>query len=139
MVLEIWLFFGFGDVGRAAVVGEDDGVFFAMMIEEGDVELVGEGVDNGSADAKTGEGAGARHESDFGEIGPGFAVFGEFVSDEAEELFGEVAVGMPLVGVVVEFEDGGGGAGVEVEFHAMGSSLADGLETLDFVEVVSDF
>lgn len=119
----IWSFFGFGDVGGATVIGEDDSVFFAVMIEERDVEFVSESVDDGSADAKTSEGAGTRYKSDFGEVGPGFAVGGEFVGDEAEEFFGEVAVGMPFVGAVVEFEDGGGGAGIEVEFHAVGSLM----------------
>ena len=28
------LFFGFGDVGGTAVVGEDDGVFLAVMVEK---------------------------------------------------------------------------------------------------------
>lgn len=37
---------------------------------------MGEGVDDGGADAETGEGAGTGHKSDFGEVLPGFAVFG---------------------------------------------------------------
>ena len=106
-------------------------MFFAVVIEEGDVKLVSEGINDRGADAEASEGARTRHESDFGEVGPGFAVFGEFVGDEAEEFFGEVAVGMPLVGLVVEFEDGGGGAGVEVEFHAVGSLMG-------FSEAASD-
>ena len=32
-----WLFFRCGDVGGAAVVGEDDGVFDAVVVVEGDV------------------------------------------------------------------------------------------------------
>ena len=105
------------------VIGEDDLVFLAVVVVEGDVEFVGESVDDRSADAEASEGARAGHESDFREVGPGFTVFGEFVADESVEVFGEVATRFPAVGFVVEFEDGGGGASVEVEFHWAGSCL----------------
>lgn len=97
------LFFGLSDVGRATVVGEDDGLALTTVVIEGDVEFMGESVDDGGADAKTREGAWARHESDFSESLPGLVVFGEFFRDEGKQLFGEVAIRMPFVGMVVEF------------------------------------
>ena len=61
----ISLFFRFGNVGGAAVVGEDDLVFFSFMVVERDVEFVGESVDDRAAYAEAGERARAGHESDF--------------------------------------------------------------------------
>ncbi len=60
-----------------------------------------EGVYDGGADAKAGKGAGARHKSDCGDVGPSFLILGKFVSDEAEELFGEIVAGFPFVSLVV--------------------------------------
>lgn len=82
------LLLGGGDVGGAAVIWEDDLVLIAMMVIEGDAKLVRQGIDNGGADAETGEGAGTGHEGDFGEIAPCFAIEGEFVMDELVELLG---------------------------------------------------
>lgn len=54
------------------------------MIFEGDVEFVGESVDDGGADAKAGKRAGAGHEGDFFNILPGLMIFLEFFMDELQ-------------------------------------------------------
>lgn len=73
---------------------------------------MGKSVDDASADTEAGERAGARHKGDFADIVPSLVIFGEFVVDKREEFFGEVVGKGVLVGLVVKFEDGGGGAGV---------------------------
>ena len=62
---------------------------------------MGEGIDHGGADAKAGEGAGTGHKSDFGEVLPSFAVFGEFIADKSKEFFGECVTRLPFVSFVV--------------------------------------
>ena len=62
---------------------------------------MGKSVDYGSTNAESGKGAGAGHKSDFGEVLPGFAVFGEFVMNELKEFFGEVASESVFVCLVV--------------------------------------
>ena len=49
---------------------------------------MGEGVDNGGADAKTSERAWARHEGNLGDVLPIVVVFLEFIMEPAEKLFG---------------------------------------------------
>ena len=58
------------NVGTATIVGDDYWTFFIMMIVEGDVEFVSERIDDGSTDAKTSKGAGARKESNFSDALP---------------------------------------------------------------------
>ena len=52
------------------------------MIFEGDLEFVCKSVDYCGADTKSGEGTGAGHKSDFGNITPVFVVFFELVVNE---------------------------------------------------------
>ena len=89
----------------------------AVLVVEGDVELVGESIDNGSADAETSEGAGAREKSELSEIVPSGAMFGKFVANEGMEAFGEMMTGFPSVFMIIETEDSGRGGGVEIKFH----------------------
>ena len=84
------LFAGFADIGGAVVEGEDDLVFLTEVIVERDLELVGESVDDSGANTEARKGAWTRHEGEFGEICPSFAVFFEFVLDETYVFFGEV-------------------------------------------------
>ena len=69
-------------MGRAVVVGGNVLVLDAVMVVQGDIELVGESINYGSANAQAGEGAGAGHEFDLGDVLPGFVVGGEFVFDK---------------------------------------------------------
>lgn len=63
------LLFAWGsDVGWASVVGDDDGEFCAVVVVEGNVQFVGKGINNGSADTKARERTWAGHEGNFGEI-----------------------------------------------------------------------
>lgn len=95
------LLFGCGDVGWATVVGKNDLVLGAVMVVEGDAELVGQSVDDGGADAETGKGAGARHKSNFADVLPGPVILDEFVVNEAKKLLGEIVAGLPLISLVV--------------------------------------
>ena len=70
----VLLFFRSGDVSGAAIIWQDDLMLLAMVVVEGDAEFVRQGIDDGSPDAKSGKGAGAGHEGDFGEVAPSFAV-----------------------------------------------------------------
>lgn len=88
-----------------------------FVVVERNVELVGESVDNGSADTQTGERAGARVEGDFGNVFPVGMVSLQFIVNKGEDLLGEVVVGIPRVGSVVKAELAGVGRGIEVEFH----------------------
>lgn len=51
---------------------------------------MGESIYDSGTDTKAGERAGARHESDFGDVLPSFAVFLQLILNERQELFGEV-------------------------------------------------
>ena len=62
------LFFWLRDVGWATIVGDDKVVLITMMIEEGDVEFVGERVDYCGADAEAGERTRAAHEGNLGKV-----------------------------------------------------------------------
>ena len=52
---------------------------------------MGESVDDASADSESGKRTGAGHKGDFGDVLPGFTIFGEFVLDKLKKFFGEVA------------------------------------------------
>ena len=58
-----------------AVIWDNNFLYSSFVVVKGDIKLVSEGVDDGSADAEAGERAGARHKGDFGNIGESFAVF----------------------------------------------------------------
>ena len=92
-------------------------MFLPVMVVEWDVELVGEGVDDGSADAQTGKRAGAGEKGNFCEVVPRFAVFGELVGNELMKTFGEVSAGLPFVLVVVELEIANWGRSIKIELH----------------------
>ena len=106
------LFLGGGNAGGAAVVGENDGMAAAVVVVEGNLELVGERVDDGSADAEAGEGAWAGEVGNGGEVGPVAAEGLEVVVDEAQKVLGEGVAGFPGVGVVVKLEDAGRSGGI---------------------------
>ena len=73
---------------------------------------MGEGVDDAGTDTEAGKRAGTRHKSDFADVAPGLVVSGELVVNKRQEFFGEVIGKSVLVGLVVEFENGSGSAGV---------------------------
>ena len=106
-----------------AVVGEDDLAFGTAVVVEGDVEFVGESVDDGGADAKAGEGAGAGEEGDLSEVLPSLVVFFEVGFESLEELFGHfpaeaVRIFPRFVGLGVFEADFGGEVGsVKIELH----------------------
>lgn len=66
---------GLTDVGGAAVIRDDLFVLFTVVVVKWDLQLVSQGIDHRGADAKASERARARHEFDFGDVVPGFAVF----------------------------------------------------------------
>ncbi len=57
-------------------------MFFAVVIIERDIQFGSESIYDSGANSETSKRAWARHEGDFGEILPVFAIFGEFVVDE---------------------------------------------------------
>lgn len=118
------LFAGRSDVGGAAVVGDDDRVLDAVVVVKGDVELVGESINDGGANAEASERTGTRIKRYLSEIGPVGIVFLEFVVDKGKNLFGHFVARFPRIGVVVEFELAGVSGGVEIHFHRVDSGAS---------------
>lgn len=65
------------------------------------MESVGEGVDDGSSDAKTGKGTGTGHKGDFVDILPCFMFGGQFFVNETKEFFGKRIAEFVLVLCVI--------------------------------------
>lgn len=63
---------------------------------------MGESVNYASANAKTSERAGAGHKDDFGNVLPGFAIFGELIFDEFEQFFGKIVCENMTIFVVIQ-------------------------------------
>lgn len=112
------------DVGGTAVVGDDDRALDAVVVVKGDIELIGESVNNGGANAETSKRAGARIKRNLSEVGPVGAVFLEFVVKKGENLFGNFVARFPRIGVVIEFKLTDVGGSVEIHFHKVDSGVS---------------
>lgn len=96
-------------------------VFFAAVIVEWNLELVGESVDDGRTNAKTGEGTWPAHVGYCGDVMPVGVIFLQLIMDKSEDFFGHFVSGLPFISLVVKLEDTGVGRGVKVEFHRFSS------------------
>lgn len=92
-------------------------MFGPVVVVEGNLELIGESVHDGGADAKPGKRTRATEKSDLGNIGPVSVALDEFVVNKSEDFFGHFVTGFPSIFVVVEAENTSIGRSVEVEFH----------------------
>lgn len=91
----------------------------AVMVVEGDIELISKSIDDGGADTQASKRSRAREESDFGNVMPISGVFLEFVVNETEDFFSHGGFELLLVSMIVELEEALVRRGVEIEFHAL--------------------
>ena len=97
------LFTRLGNIGGAAVVGQNQLMANAMMVIEWNLELIGESIDDSSANAKPRKRARARKIGNFPNLWPIGGIFTHFVVDETKNsLSHTAALGMPFIVLVVE-------------------------------------
>ena len=92
-------------------------MLIAMMVKKGDLQLAGKSINDSGTNTQASERARAAREGDFGDVLPSFTLGLKFFKNKGMELFGKIATRIPLINLIIELQDGGGGGGVEVEVH----------------------